>query len=979
MTAFLLDHAGAYGVTAADVGGLRVAASRSDGTVTHVVLQQRVGGLPVEGGDVVANLTADGRLLSVFGAPRAGVQAPSATARVSAAEALRAARDGGAPGRGERAQLVLAGDGAGRLAWRVTAAARGGAVDALVDAATGQVLQRRRLAHDVVRVDAKVFDQYPGAARGGTQRQVDITQYVTAPGQVKLFGPFAYVISDLNDDLTVQANEEVPPSSADDYLYTFQSFGSLPGMNCPAAPFGCSWNPGAASSWQTNRLQAGTQAFWYANRFHDHLSAAPISFTKAKGAFEGNDRVWVTVDTGASVAGGLPPSYDVNNAFMQVFPTGPPLMTLELFEPVTGNAWPAVNGADDASIVYHEYTHGMSGKLIVDSSGAEALDGAQANAMNEAWSDWFAMDDLVLDGYVADTAANGEVVVAPYVDRGRHEWRFQALDCPVGASAPTCPGGTSTGPGGFTYGDLGHVFDVAEPHSDGEIWAETLWDLRTRLITAHDAAEGVRRAELLVTRGMELGPENPTFLDQRNAILQADTVYNGGADRNLVWQVFAARGMGWYASTTGVDDTRPVESFALPPAPGSPTGTVRGTVRTELGGAAAGVSVVLGGHGSGFADDLRATTDASGAFTIAGVPVGTYPQLVAGGLPGFDAGLATGVTVSAGAATTRDLTLARDWAAAGGGATVAAFDGEDWTSVGCGPDRLIDGTVGHKWVTSSPAYSGDPGPESVTVRLPQAVDLRAVGIDPTSGCGEGWTAGLGGWKLETSTDGTTFTQTAAGTFTKNDSGHQVLITPGAGKTGVRYVRLTGLSTLRTNAGDSGARFLVVSELEVYGSTPAGSGLAISGVSPASGITGAKVNLDGSGFTSASVVKLGGLKAKAKLVSSTRLQVTVPNGATTGRFTVTDGGSTATAPADFTVTLSVTGFTPKSGPPGTVVTISGVGFSSASAVAFGSKAASFTVVSPTSIRATVPAGATAGKIKVTAAAGSVTSAKKFSPG
>ncbi len=479
VTSFLLDHAGAYGVTAADVGGLRVAASRSDGTVTHVVLQQRVGGLPVEGGDVVANLTADGRLLSVFGAPRAGVQAPSATARVSAAEALRAARDGGAPGRGERAQLVLAGDGAGRLAWRVTAAARGGAVDALVDAATGQVLQRRRLAHDAVRVDAKVFDQYPGAARGGTQRTVDITQYVTAPGQVKLFGPFVYVISDLNDDLTVQASEEVPPSSADDYLYTFQSFGSLPGMNCPAAPFGCSWNPGAASSWQSNRLQAGTQAFWYANRFHDHLSAAPISFTKAKGAFEGNDRVWVTVDTGASVVGGLPPSYDVNNAFMQVFPSGPPLLTLELFEPVTGNAWPAVNGADDASIVYHEYTHGMSGKLIVDSSGAEALDGAQANAMNEAWSDWFAMDDLVLDGYVQDTAANGEVVVAPYVDRGRREWRYQALDCPVGASATTCPGGTSTGPGGFTYGDLGHVFDVAEAHADGEIWAETLWDLRS--------------------------------------------------------------------------------------------------------------------------------------------------------------------------------------------------------------------------------------------------------------------------------------------------------------------------------------------------------------------------------------------------------------------------------------------------------------------------------------------------------------------
>ena len=59
-------------------------------------------------------------------------------------------------------------------------------------------------------------------------------------------------------------------------------------------------------------------------------------------------------------------------------------------------------------------------------------------------------------------------------------------------------------------------------HADGEIWGETLWDLRTAL--------GSATTENLVTRAMELSPSNPSMLDERNAILQADLVDNGGAN-----------------------------------------------------------------------------------------------------------------------------------------------------------------------------------------------------------------------------------------------------------------------------------------------------------------------------------------------------------------------------------------------------------------------------------------------------------------
>jgi hypothetical protein len=84
----------------------------------------------------------------------------------------------------------------------------------------------------------------------------------------------------------------------------------------------------------------------------------------------------------------------------------------------------------------------------------------------------------------------------------------------------------------------------------------------------------------------------------------------------------------------------------------------------------------------------------------------------------------------------------------------------------------------------------------------------------------------------------------------------------------------------------------------------------------------------------------------------------------------------TSSQTFTVTLSITGFSPTSGPAGTAVVISGVGFSGAAGVAFNGTPATFSVTSATSIRATVPAGATTGRISVTTPAGTVQSQVSF---
>jgi hypothetical protein len=99
----------------------------------------------------------------------------------------------------------------------------------------------------------------------------------------------------------------------------------------------------------------------------------------------------------------------------------------------------------------------------------------------------------------------------------------------------------------------------------------------------------------------------------------------------------------------------------------------------------------------------------------------------------------------------------------------------------------------------------------------------------------------------------------------------------------------------------------------------------------------------------------------------------------GDYTITGDNGGKTDEATLTVTagaLTITGFTPSSGPVGTTVTITGTAFTGASAVRFSGVSATFTVDSSTQITATVPSGAVTGKIKVTTAGGTATSATSF---
>ena len=153
---------------------------------------------------------------------------------------------------------------------------------------------------------------------------------------------------------------------------------------------------------------------------------------------------------------------------------------------------------------------------------------------------------------------------------------------------------------------------------------------------------------------------------------------------------------------------------------------------------------------------------------------------------------------------------------------------------------------------------------------------------------------------------------------------------------------------------------------------------ITSFTPSSGAEGTAVTITGTNFTNASAVRFNGTAAISfSIVSDTSITVTVRTGATTGTISVTTPGGTATSSSNYTVSPTITSFTPSSGTSGATVTITGRNFTDATAVSFnGTAATTFSVASATSITATVPTGATTGTIVVTTPGGTATSATSF---
>ena len=260
--------------------------------------------------------------------------------------------------------------------------------------------------------------------------------------------------------------------------------------------------------------------------------------------------------------------------------------------------------------------------------------------------------------------------------------------------------------------------------------------------------------------------------------------------------------------------------------------------------------------------------------------------------------------------------------------------------------------------TSSSAQAGLPGPTASAVTYDAIGRLSAVaGIANTSDA-------LGN---PTAVDGATQTFGAG------------LAVTGQTRTGVASrtftTAVTGERTSETVAdgGSTEYRYDAESRLtDVWSFT----GAAVSALSASSGTSagGGTVTVTGRGFLPGARVLFGSRAAATTYVSPTTLTAVVPAGSGAVDVTVSTllGRSVAVPAGRYTYQgPTLTAISPKTGTAagGTVVTITGWNFTGATKVAFGAKAATFTVTSAEKIVATAPSGTGTVPVVVTTPQGS----------
>lgn len=193
--------------------------------------------------------------------------------------------------------------------------------------------------------------------------------------------------------------------------------------------------------------------------------------------------------------------------------------------------------AFDSSVVFHEFMHGVTNRLVGGRMDVHALDSPQSSGMGEGWGDYIACtinESVVVGAWVVDDPA------------GIRGFRYDS-------SFPD------------NFGDIG-TGRYTEEHNIGEIWCATLLELNRRI--------GRDLGVQLVVDALMLSPTNPSFLDMRDSILAAlDNKLAGGqisstahgTARKGIWAVFAKFGMGPNASSNGASLSGIVADFEPPP------------------------------------------------------------------------------------------------------------------------------------------------------------------------------------------------------------------------------------------------------------------------------------------------------------------------------------------------------------------------------------------------------------------------------
>ena len=548
---FLRSNADLMGLTQQEIDQLvTVQDYRTGNGVRHVAFQQTDRGRVVHGSLIKVTLDRGGRV-AIMGGAFFRNAAAAGLPTITAAQAVITAADlsGTRPSSSAPSELVtfpMPGLGPALLGWRSLVRTDSGWLEVISDARTGTLLYRSN--HSAASgPEGNVFTvQHPDLG----SRQ--IVSFTGAP-----FNNAGWVTDRATAGNNANAYQDLDNDDASDYQPQTPASGDANYQHFNF-PFTDAFRTSMGTDVMTDRDAAITQAFYRINFLHDYFYV--LGFDEPAGNFQddnfgrggvGNDGMLVEVHNGFNV--GTP---DPSNT--QTPPGQRPRMELNAV------ASTAADGALDADLIAHEYTHGVSNRLLMTEIVGGGLPKAtQTWALGEGWSDFFGtsiFDDPVAGEYVCANPTTG---------------------CPSFAydNSP------------LVYSDL--CVGGCEPHKDGEIWTAALWDLR--------AALGKASTEQLVIDGMKSTIPTATFLDARDGMLAADMASNGGANQCLIWRVFAGREMGVSASTSA--DQSVVTPAVDVPAGCMPTANAGGPYTTSEG-----TDVLLNGAGSSAGTDASAGT-----------------------------------------------------------------------------------------------------------------------------------------------------------------------------------------------------------------------------------------------------------------------------------------------------------------------------------------------------------------------------------
>ncbi len=577
---FIEDHLALLGLNEADLAEFEIidrVYSRLTGA-THLYLRQMYGGISVYNGSIQVNVNRDGRLISLNNAfvrdlaasvnrAQPVLTAVEAVLRTAAHLDVRLQRNPRAltPPHGITQQTRIDAttfsleEVAAQLMWlpirerdtrlvwnfRIYTTDGRHVYDFTVDAVSGLVLTR---VDWVASADYKVYPMPiespnhtspppPADARQTVVEPHDTTASpfgwhdtdgVTGPEFTILRGNNAHAYVDLTDNGT-------PPG--------FQPDGG-PGLSF-VFPMDLTQDP------STYEEAATTNLFYWNNIIHD--VTYQYGFDEEGGNFQvnnygrggvGNDDVRAEAQDGRDVG-------NTNNAFFFTPPDGQrPRMEMYVFDITT----PRRDGDFDHGIIIHEFGHGISNRLIGGPSNVGCLDNIQQPG--EGISDWWSLVLTHAQGAQGtDIRGSGTYVLGQPTN---------------GPGIRPQPYSTDPTVNTYTYESIS---GVSFPHGLGSVWAQANWEVYWALIDEHgfdpdfynsSGGAGNQRMMLYTIEGFKNTICSPAFTDVRDGIIQAAMDHNNGEDVCLIWQAFAAFGLGLDADSGGPNSRFPTNGFAIP-------------------------------------------------------------------------------------------------------------------------------------------------------------------------------------------------------------------------------------------------------------------------------------------------------------------------------------------------------------------------------------------------------------------------------